>query len=275
MTAPTTAPPPDSARKRLGRSPSYPGITLGNAIKRAQKLYEKEKLHPTPIGVVAKHWGFKSNNTGPASVTYAALIKYGLLSDEGTGDNRQAKLTDLAVKILLSPDEAERAAALKEAALKPPIHAEMWELYGADLPTDDTLRYKMAINGRFTETGFDEFIRVYRDVIAFANLTPEDKMDGSGTADLEEPEPEDGDRVPDPGEVKPPPPGTRPPGKERRIGMTGDVQTIAVPMLNAPPVIVEGHFPLSEAEWTYFMTVLSAMKTGLVGEPKNDHQEDE
>ncbi len=49
------------------------------------------------------------------------------------------------------------------------------------------------------------------------------------------------------------------------------MQTIAVPLLGSPPVIVEGKFPVSEAEWTYLMAVLSAMKPGLVLPPASDN----
>lgn len=55
----------------------------------------------------------------------------------------------------------------------------------------------------------------------------------------------------------------------------GAVQTIAVPMLGSAPIIVEGKFPLSEVEWTYFMTVLDAMKSGLVGRKQDEAEGDD
>lgn len=269
-------------RKRIsGRSPSYPGITLQTAIKRAQELYEHEKTHKTPISVVTKYWGYSKHTTGPASVTYAALIKYGLMSDEGNGDARMAKLTPLAVTILMSPDDRERQEAIRSAALKPPIHAEMWQQYGHELPSDDTLRYKMAIQGPFTESGFEDFIRVYKDVIEFAKLgsteKPKDGEEGNpkdgGSGDEENDEHErDESGSNDTRNAR----LSRRGNSGGRAGMTAPgVQTIAVPMLGAEPIIVEGKFPLTEGEWTYFLTVLNAMKSGLVGGARGQQRDDD
>jgi hypothetical protein len=46
-----------------------------------------------------------------------------------------------------------------------------------------------------------------------------------------------------------------------------DATTFAVPIaVGAAPIVIEGDFPLSEAEWDQFILVLNAMKPGLVGE---------
>lgn len=45
----------------------------------------------------------------------------------------------------------------------------------------------------------------------------------------------------------------------------------AIPVAQGENVTIEGEFPLTEAKWTQFMAVLSAMKLGLVGEPEQQH----
>ncbi len=72
-------------RKKKGRSPSYPGTSLEVAVRRAQVLYDEERQHAVPMATVTSHWGFRSPSTGPASVAYAALKKFGLLEEEGHG----------------------------------------------------------------------------------------------------------------------------------------------------------------------------------------------
>src|SRR5215212_7581365 len=121
----------EGGRKVRGRSPSYPAIDLEAAIKKVQVLYEKEREHPTPAETIVRHWGYKSLN-GPASLSLAALKKFGLIDDEGTGPDRRARVSKLAVSILRNPDTVERSRAVKEAALRPAIHQVLWDRFGAD-----------------------------------------------------------------------------------------------------------------------------------------------
>lgn len=39
------------------KSPRAPSIPLDEAIEKALKVYEKERLHPSPTDVVAQHMG--------------------------------------------------------------------------------------------------------------------------------------------------------------------------------------------------------------------------
>lgn len=252
-------------RRTKGRSPSYPGLSLPVAVERARMVYDLEGRHAAPITAITRHWGFKSPTTGPASVAYSALIKYGLLADEGSGLDRSAKLTELALDILLNPNHQP---STHRAALLPSIHREMWEEFGNSLPSDDNLRWRLVVQRGFTETGMRDFIREYRDTLAYAQL-PETASIPSEAPPLAE------EDVQDDTEHEPTPP--RPRGPQRRGGsgmstdmQAPDVQTFSVPLLGAPPVIVEGKFPVSEAEWTYFMAVLSAMKPGLVLPSESD-----
>src|ERR1700733_4242727 len=107
-----------STKRAKGRSPLYPSINLETAIQRVRQLYEKERQHPTAVGTIVAHWRYKSLN-GPAAQTLAALKKYGLLEDEGSGENRKARISALADVIVAHPDEGMRMAAIREAALKP------------------------------------------------------------------------------------------------------------------------------------------------------------
>ena len=255
----TEQPSPAIAKKRKGRSPSYPAVSLAAALKRVKTLWERERQHPTSMETIAQHWGYKSFN-GPASLTLAALKKFGLLQDEGSGKDRRARVSDLAVDILGNPDERERLKAVQLAALNPTIHRELWAKFGTSLPSDTNLRWELTRDRGFTETGADEFIPNYHATLRFAQLlndgtgqTQEDKDDGeepTGAADQVM------------GEDRPPVERSSDPGRNRRV--TEGTATYAVPVGAGLDVVIESRFPLSSAEWSQFIAVLTAMKPALV-----------
>jgi hypothetical protein len=167
---------PDEGRRRKGRSPSYPGIGLREAIEKAEVLYDKEGRHAAPIDVITGHWGYKPK-TGPSLVAIAALKKFGLLEDEVGNGTRRARLTSLALSIVLDEaDSPERQQRVREAALTPPIHAELWNESGGRLPSDQNLRRTLVLERSFTDSGAQQFIRQLKSTIAFAGLDEPDKM---------------------------------------------------------------------------------------------------
>jgi hypothetical protein len=154
-------------RKRL-RSPSFPFISLREAMERARKLYEGERRNPASLEVAAGHWGYSTKSSG-ASQTIAALRAYGLLEAEGT-----IRLTERAVHILLEPDGSpKRGSLLREAALAPHVHALLWERYSADLPPDKPLGSFLTRELGFNPGAVDDFIRGYKETLAFAGLREE------------------------------------------------------------------------------------------------------
>jgi hypothetical protein len=167
---------PEERRKRKGRSPSYPGIGLRDAIEKARVLYEKEGRHPAHMDVITDHWGYKPK-TGPGLVSIAALKKFGLLEDvEGNG-SRGARLTELALSILLQEEDSpEWRRQVQGAALLPAIHRELWEQFDGRLPSDQNLRRVLVLDRGFTESGVHQFIRQFKSTIAFAGLDDPDRM---------------------------------------------------------------------------------------------------
>jgi len=241
-------------RRVKRRSPSYPAISLEQAIHRARELYERERQHPTPVETVAHHWGYKSLN-GPAAVSLAALKKFGLLEDEGNGDARRARISDLAVDVLAHPDETQRRRAVRSAALEPAIHQELWERYGSSLPSDANLHWELTRDRGFSETGAAEFIKEYKATVGFAQLEQH--------AELPTQEPAaaattTGTSAVAAASAQPDSPvGTLPAASERR-------RSFLIPLISGGTVAVEGDFPLTDQDWIQFMAVLTAMRPGLV-----------
>jgi hypothetical protein len=175
-------------RKRM-RSPAYPYINLETAIKRAKEFYEKEQRNAAPLRVAVKHWGYEEKSSG-GTQTAAALISFGLLRDEGTGDKRKVKLTENALRIVLDSraDSEERAEAIRSAALTPKIHQQLWRKWGNNIPSPENLKHTLMLDWQppFNPAAVDGFIKEYKDTIAFA------KPDSSATVPLA-----DGDTTPE------------------------------------------------------------------------------
>ncbi len=168
-----------SSKRARTRSPSYPYLDLQGALEKAAALWQAEGRHAASIGVVMQHWGYKEeSSTGYSCV--AALKKFGLVDHEGMGETRQIKLSGLALRILLdeNPQSDERRAALREAALAPRIHAELWERYGVDLPSDQSLKRFLVLERSFNEASVDELLAEYKQTMAFAALG---RVAGGGT----------------------------------------------------------------------------------------------
>ena len=164
------------------RSPNYPGIPLGDAVKRAVTLRGKEKgRHFVPAEIVLSHWGY-SPKSSSGLVALGALNKFGLLEFQGAGADRKARLTDRALQIILDGSPT-RKEAIVEAALAPKIHRELWDEYDGILPNRGTLHYMLVQEKKFTDTGADEFIKQFRATIEYANLDSSDASSEEVTED--------------------------------------------------------------------------------------------
>lgn len=254
--------------KKQGRSPAYPGIDLKTAIDRAKVVYQQEKRNKAPVRVIMLHWGYNNPSGGNAGVTLGSLKKFGLLKDEGSGLDRLAWLTDLAFDIIHNPDPS---AAIRAAALAPPVHAQLWHEYASELPSDDALKWKLLQRG-FTESGAVDFIREYRSTIAFAKLGLEENP-GVWTEEQASPSPRDStltDKTESRDSLE---------LRKRSSGAEGQSDTgtlkIPVPLVGGATITVEGSFPITESAWMQFTAVLAAMKPGLVANQESDQLEEE
>jgi hypothetical protein len=150
------------------RSPSFPFISLPEALRRARELYDAERRNLVHPDVAVACWGYSPRSSG-GKQTIAALRAYGLLEDV-RGDLR---LTDRAQHILIrEAGTAGRSDLLRQAALSPPVFAKLWERYGADLPSDKSLRSYLILELKFNENAVEDLLRSYRETLAFAELLP-------------------------------------------------------------------------------------------------------
>jgi hypothetical protein len=169
--APSGAP---SKKPRQGRSPAFPFIPINKAIERAETFRVAEGGRPkhfSPLVSACKAWGI-GVKTGPGIQTIAALGHYGLFEFQGSGEQRSARLTDLAFRILLDkqPVSPERDELIRRAALTPRIHAELWKNWPEGLPSNATLETYLVRDRSFSESGARDLIAQYKETIAFAKL---------------------------------------------------------------------------------------------------------
>jgi hypothetical protein len=163
------------------RSPAYPAIDLQTALARASALWAKINRHATPLDTVASYWGYESKSSKAMSEV-AAMIKYGLLSDDGIGAKRTIKLTDVGIKLSYNPDATSREYLndLKKAALSPIIHRDLWDRYQGNLPDDGLIKRHLVVDKKFNEQYVDEFISQFRRTIEFSKLSPNDIVEQPG-----------------------------------------------------------------------------------------------
>lgn len=263
-------------RQRHTRSPSYPAISLERALERADSLYSVEKQYPTPVEIVVHHWGY-SVMSGIASQHLAALKKFGLLEEEGSNSDRRVRISDLAVKIMKHPVDGVRAEAIREAALLPTAHQELWAMYGPDLPPDRTLMWELTRNKGFSESGARELIKEYRETAAFADLfstgRPGPVVDPSVEVnelqeELLEP-PVAPATVPRSVRIVTEPASWSFTPERRTSGVTvvepkrPRMPNYQIPLPGGSQVSFEGPFPLTEVQWDFMLRILDAMKPGL------------
>ena len=198
--------------RRKVRSPSFPFISLREAVDRARAFYEAEQRNAARPETAAAHWGYSPKSSG-GKQTIAALRAFGLLE----GDTL-IKLSGRALRILLDEREAseERERLLKQAALLPPLHSRLWERYGADLPSAQTLRLSLILDEGFNENSVDDFLTEYKETLEFAKLR---------MAEGARPRPEPAPAAPVPS--SPPPP---------RTDRTSEVDPVIFPLLDGNAV---------------------------------------
>jgi len=156
------------------RSPVHPSLPLDIALERASQLHQAEGEYLIPQEAVAAVW--KMSPTGSGFLQAISTLKqFGLFEDNGRGEKRQFKLSELALDILLNEDESpQRIEALQRAALVPQLHRELWKKYEGRIPPQDASIRAYLLRQRdgttFHPAHVDGFIERFRRTLALARL---------------------------------------------------------------------------------------------------------
>lgn len=228
-------------KSRRLRSPAYPAIGLQTAIDRARDVWNQEKREPAPVDVIVDHWGYKPNSAN-GQRCLAALRQYGLLDEIGDRGERQVKLSELALSILLDEveDSPERATAIKRAALNPKIHGEIW-IKKRDASTAN-LRTYLVRDREFNPSTVDAFISKFRETISFANVTESDILSDDENDNGEQ---EDSAKNDDNG------------GQRQKKGLLGMVRNLDIPLQNGGTATFP--VPMTSADHALLTTILTGL----------------
>lgn len=181
----------DTLKLSAGRGPAYPAISLRDALDRAAKFRDANAIRITlNLEAAYRVLGFKGAS-GASRQIVASLNYYGLLDYIGKGSDRKVRLSELALRIMLDklPDSPERIAAIKEAALKPAIHARLAEQLKLPPPVDVIIERFLVLECEYSEGVAETIIQVYRDTLEFAGLNKPDRINGEEGAIVDLPPP--------------------------------------------------------------------------------------
>ena len=155
------------------RSPAHPAFGLQSSIGWAKEIHSKEGEHFVPMEAVAVVWGLSAGASNFAQ-RLSSLKQYGLLEEKGAKEDREFKLTSLALDILLHTEGSdERGDAIQTALMKPSMHVELLEKYEGTLPPQDASIRSYLLRGRegatFNVKQVDGFIERFRSSIEFTS----------------------------------------------------------------------------------------------------------
>jgi hypothetical protein len=171
--------------KNRRNRPSYPVIGLAEAIRRISRIKDMDAGQPADGPTLAVALGSRAEGGNPETVI-SALKKFGLLESTGA---RQFQLSARALDICsLDASDPRRIKAIGEAALSPPLFAELYREFGTRLPPENSLQAKLIKRG-FRPRSASDVVNSYRDT--FKLLTEEAPTDLAQTVDAKAPLPLD------------------------------------------------------------------------------------
>ncbi len=155
----------DAQRKKKGRSPNFPAISLPDAVEKLAALRAKETDHPFPPEVAAKHLGYSPKSSGWLQ-RLGAMKAFGLLEEAAGG---RIKVSQRGRVILIAPKGSkERAFSIEEAAWNPAQHQVLREKYGdGSLPSDETVIADLELNHGFTRDGASALLQEFSETIGY------------------------------------------------------------------------------------------------------------
>jgi hypothetical protein len=148
------------------KSPRAPSIPLSDALERAIRIYDKERVHAAPADVVAQHMGYKNASSGVALSALASLRYYGLIERPREGFFAVSQQVE-AFKF--APNEDLKRSILLRFLSTPPLFAELLDRYQSGLPSDSNLRYELIQRGFLPGTA-ENVVGVFKRSVDFVGV---------------------------------------------------------------------------------------------------------
>lgn len=247
------------------RSPAHPAFDLTTALERVRTLYDREHFSWTPLATALKYWGYGPQSSSGLR-TLAALRHFALLDEAGRGSSRRFTVSALGKTILLRQgSETQHRAAIRAAALKPPIYAKLWVAWGVGrtLPSQTSMRYQLETEWGFNPNAIDVFVANLRSTLEFAGLI------SSAHISDDTPESLQSKRSPDPDRIRI---GATLPAAAETNGsgrLSAEVVDFTIPLHDTGVAILSIPFPLSDQNFTQVGAWLKWARRALVDHEKN------
>lgn len=164
------------ARKK---SPRAPSSSLSEALDRALKVYDKERLHPAPTEVFAQNMGYKTANSGSALQMLASLRYFGLAQRVSDGVLAISKDVE---SLKFAPSESLKADLLKKFLRTPTLYEELLDKYQSALPSDPNLKFELIQRG-FAPSAAASVLAAFRESVEFAGYYALTQQDNGNVAD--------------------------------------------------------------------------------------------
>lgn len=140
------------------RSPRYPAIDLGEAVRMAIAIFDKEGRAPVKEEVAVTRMGYGGLH-GASQKALSALRKYGLVEDVA-GGVKVSQDTIIIAAHRNEPQNSQRVAALRKAAFRVELFADLYKDFGG-APSEENLAAQLTIRG-FSTDGALKAARAYR-----------------------------------------------------------------------------------------------------------------
>ena len=188
------------------RSPSYPAISIDQAIEFAGKIHKSCRANVIDRETAAREMGY-SGLTGRSMKVLADLIQFNLLEKEGKGN---VKVSQLAVDILHGIDAADRHQAKLEAALAPQLFKDIHERFPDGVPSENAIRSYL-IQQDFQDAAIGPAITAFMETYRAVEDMRESKSHGALVVYDENGGEQDEQKQRDKNTPPPPPPPPPPP----------------------------------------------------------------
>lgn len=158
----------------------YPAISLSDAVKYAQAVYERAMGLSVNAAILSRAWSAASTGPELRSI-FDSLAQYGLMKQPDTGHKRPFALSPRALNIVHGPSLClhKRGAALRAAAISPEVHTDLWKRFGSTVFSEDAsasmTRHLINVSsvwdcGPLTQSDAKKIYENYKDSVKFAEL---------------------------------------------------------------------------------------------------------
>ncbi|WP_217578342.1 hypothetical protein [Mesorhizobium sp. GbtcB19] len=182
QTETTNAETKGTQKRKVGRSPSYPFISVQKAIEKTRALYDREGAYAAPLSSATAAWGYSAKSSG-ARQTLATLKYYGLIEVQGDGDARKVRVSEIARRILLDTreDDTEKKLLVRKVALSPAAHKSLYEHYPTGLASDGSVVHFLVFDLEFNKDAANELLAQFKETAKYIGLyEPDRNVDKNG-----------------------------------------------------------------------------------------------